>query len=353
MAYCFMHIEKVKTLQSLTRKQTHNLREGFVPNADISRAFLNEELVPVKDGKSFSQTYRDTVKNLDYYKNHKMPKNSVKAMELMMTYSHGKDDLPEKFSIDKWKEENVKWLEKTFGKDNLVSVVLHMDEATPHIHAIVLPVVEGRMNASYYRNYRQLQDSYAEQMSEVGLRRGKENSIAKHEDIQKFYKDLNDVVKKVLPEKEKDETPEHYYKRISEIYQAEQMQHFQEKKDWQRQLEERKTDDLNEQLRLSQKEKEIRKKEKELKLEQEKLKKQKEHFDKMYSSIPEKARDELFMTFKLWDALEEYPDEQFSNAVKDGIDDIMDYYIEKHQDEFEQEQTEFEEAREEFTNNPR
>ena len=32
-------------------------------------------------------------------------------------------------------------MHRTFGKENTVSTVLHMDEYTPHIHATVIPIV--------------------------------------------------------------------------------------------------------------------------------------------------------------------------------------------------------------------
>ena len=35
-----------------------------------------------------------------------------------------------------------KRLRKTYGADNVVSAVLHMDEETPHIHATIVPIVQ-------------------------------------------------------------------------------------------------------------------------------------------------------------------------------------------------------------------
>lgn len=42
-----------------------------------------------------------------------------------------------------WCADNLEWLRRTFGAENVVSAVLHMDEATPHIHAAVVPIVTG------------------------------------------------------------------------------------------------------------------------------------------------------------------------------------------------------------------
>ena len=45
--------------------------------------------------------------------------------------------------LNSWIDANLKWLKDTFGEENLVSCVLHMDEKTPHLHATVVPIVTG------------------------------------------------------------------------------------------------------------------------------------------------------------------------------------------------------------------
>ena len=45
--------------------------------------------------------------------------------------------------LNRWTDANLKWLRDTFGADNVVSCVLHMDEKTPHLHATVVPIVMG------------------------------------------------------------------------------------------------------------------------------------------------------------------------------------------------------------------
>lgn len=43
--------------------------------------------------------------------------------------------------LDQWIKANLSWLKDTFGEENLVSCVLHMDEKTPHLHATIVPIV--------------------------------------------------------------------------------------------------------------------------------------------------------------------------------------------------------------------
>ena len=45
--------------------------------------------------------------------------------------------------LAEWCDDSLQWLHHTFGSENTVSAVLHMDEHTPHIHAMVVPIVTG------------------------------------------------------------------------------------------------------------------------------------------------------------------------------------------------------------------
>lgn len=101
--------------------------------------------------------------------------------------------------LDEWCEDNLAWLRKTYGADNVVSAVLHMDEKTPHIHATVVPIVTGERRKAQVKpsepgkkQYRkkkaddprlcaddvmdrpklkEYQDTYAQTMAKYGLKR--------------------------------------------------------------------------------------------------------------------------------------------------------------------------------------
>lgn len=72
--------------------------------------------------------------------------------------------------------ECKKWLVDTFGEENLLQSVIHLDEETPHMHAILTTVKEGKFNYSGYINGRQdlraLQDSFFQSVEHLGLERG-------------------------------------------------------------------------------------------------------------------------------------------------------------------------------------
>ena len=118
--------------------------------------------------------------------------------------------------LDEWCDDNLQWLHCTFGKENTVSAVLHMDEHTPHIHATVVPIVTGerrkarKKQADSKRTYRKkantvrlcaddfltrerlvaYHDSYAAAMAKYGLQRGIRGSEARHTTTAQYYRDL-------------------------------------------------------------------------------------------------------------------------------------------------------------------
>ena len=199
MGYCFMDIKKIKSLNVMAAKYKHNYREITVPNAVPELSGMNRELVPLigKDGNpvDYNEAFKQKMESLEYYKDHKLRSNAVLAYEIVTTFSH--EDAG-KVDVEKWQEDNVKWLKDTFNltPENgncVLSVMYHGDEyGNVHCHSLVVPVnEEGRICASRFTDgaaaLRRLQDSYAKAMQEHGLKRGIERSSAKHQDIKKFY----------------------------------------------------------------------------------------------------------------------------------------------------------------------
>lgn len=225
MGYCFLSLQKVKTLGQLKSKFYHNHRIADVENADPMLQHLNKNLIQCQlmDGTKtdYATAWNERIDNLDYYKNHKVYANAVKAMEIVMTFSR-----EDSIDIDAWQKKNISWLEKTFnvagdGRSNIMDVTYHADEpGNVHLHAIVIPIDEnGHLNASRFTNgsrvMSEMQSSYARDMEEFGLERGLRGSKAKHKDIRKFYAELNRSIKSV-PEPKRGESAYEYKMRVLE-----------------------------------------------------------------------------------------------------------------------------------------
>lgn len=192
----------------------HIARTHMPPNAVPELTYLNEELVEFPEGVA------DRTDAINYCLDHagltrKIGTNQVRAIRIMLTGSH--DDMKRiaaEGRIKEWCTDNLDWLRKTYGEDNVVSAVLHLDESTPHIHAAVVPIVTGERRKANdkkagKRRYRKkstaqprlcaddvmtrvklkaYQDSYAETMSKYGLERGIVGSEARHVTTQEFYR---------------------------------------------------------------------------------------------------------------------------------------------------------------------
>lgn len=183
----------------------------YVPvNADANRTPLNRELITFPDGvKNRTDAIQHRIDNAGLHR--KVAKNQTKAIRIILTGTHEQMmKLAEDGKLDNWIDANLKWLRETFGSENLVSCVLHMDEKTPHLHATIVPIVtterlrkkrEGekkyetksgpRLSADDMMRRTRLheyQNSYAAAMKPFGLQRGIVGSTAKHQANSEYYK---------------------------------------------------------------------------------------------------------------------------------------------------------------------
>lgn len=183
----------------------------YVPaNANADRTHLNRELVRFPEGVSNrTEAVQHRIDTAGLRR--KVGKNQTKAIRIILTGTHEQMmKIANDGRLDNWIDANLKWLRDTFGEDNLVSCVLHMDEKTPHLHATVVPIVIGerirrkregekkyetksgpRLSADDVMRRTKLheyQNSYAAAMKPFGLQRGIVGSTAKHQANSEYYR---------------------------------------------------------------------------------------------------------------------------------------------------------------------
>lgn len=124
----------------------------------------------------------------------KMRKDAVVAVEVLLTASPEFFDEIEKDrtklatnpTFAKWLKKTLDWAKKEFGK-NLVDATLHMDESTPHVHLMAVPLTkDGRLCAKEVMARAELQrrqTQYAAAVSDLGLSRGDPASETKRRHI--------------------------------------------------------------------------------------------------------------------------------------------------------------------------
>lgn len=90
-------------------------------------------------------------------------------------------------------ERELQVRQRTVRGRNVVDFTLHMDERTPHIHCVVVPLtVDGRLSAKEVmgdrRKLSELQDCYGKVMqNKFGLQRGIKGSTATHDSVREYY----------------------------------------------------------------------------------------------------------------------------------------------------------------------
>ena len=158
------------------------------------------------------------------------------AYSVCLRFSH---EMAGEIDLEEWTKRSMEWLHQTFdhagdGKSNVISAVLHMDESTPHIHAVIVPIDErGRLNASRYtdgsRVFSEMHTSYAKTLEGLGLERGVKGSQAKETDIRKFYGEFQNYM--TPPEPLENETAEEYRERAMDDLTALRAASFREQKE--------------------------------------------------------------------------------------------------------------------------
>ena len=192
MAKAICRVGKIGGQGSAGGKDAHNKREKETLNADGSRRHLNKEYVNV-EGKPMWETLNERIEQAGVKR--KVRGDAVRGMEFILTASpdHFKRDssgIAEDVRQSAWVAQNLKFMQERYGK-NLVGFMLHQDEKTPHVHAIVVPITpDGRLSAKEMfnpRTLRQLQNDYARSMQGFGLERGQENSRVRHRPSKHIY----------------------------------------------------------------------------------------------------------------------------------------------------------------------
>ena len=215
MGYFTLDFKKAKGASD-ARMSDHIERRVIAPNVDSTRTHLNRELVELPEGVTVrDEAIAHRIKSAGIKR--KITPDQVRAIRVMMSGTH--EDMmkiQQDGCIDEWCNDSMEWLHKTFGRENTVSAVLHMDETTPHIHATIVPIVTGERRKAKQkqtegkRSYRKkadaarlcaddvlnrdkligYHDDYAKIMDKYGLQRGVRGSEARHVTTAQYYRDL-------------------------------------------------------------------------------------------------------------------------------------------------------------------
>ena len=196
-----LRISKLTSFAEVAAASGHMARTRPTPNADPERSGLNRVIIgsgdPAADVRKRIADSGVVVR--------KVGKNrSVLAIDVFLGASPELFEALDESGLQAWCDAGVAYLKKMYGPENVVSVILHMDETSPHLTAMVVPVDDTptkagkgpavRLNAKRWLDgaakLSGLQDEYAAAVAGFGLERGIRGSRARHKTVKQFYGEL-------------------------------------------------------------------------------------------------------------------------------------------------------------------
>ena len=203
---------------------SHNKREKKAynsnPNIKLELTKDNIEIVPLHE--KYVKGFKNKVK--DYEKEHNLrmkteradrrktfnqmlnKSKNVVADELLFTATHKFFDNMSREDIRKWADTCMEFVYEDLGytKEQVLHATVHLDEETPHLHCVVIPLIkkfDKRTNTERYTiskkayikdkiHLSELQDKYHKRLTSKGydLERGIKGSDAKHQKVRDFKK---------------------------------------------------------------------------------------------------------------------------------------------------------------------
>jgi len=141
-----MRVKKLKGNGIITVAARHNKRAiqaemGTTGSIDPARSHLNETLVGPSAAADVGQLAKDLMTAAGVVK---LRKDAVMGLEIVFSLPHGHalDDLA-------YFTACAEWAGAAFGgAENVLSADIHRDEAAPHCHVLLLPLIDGRMDGS-------------------------------------------------------------------------------------------------------------------------------------------------------------------------------------------------------------
>ena len=225
-----LHVEKY-TKQDLKGLEIHNERKPQYnlsnKDIDVTRTHENYHIGDYSENylKKFEEIKKERITGL-------VRKTSVAGVGILVSADN---DFFKSLSEDREKEFFQSVYDKVvakYGKENVISAVVHKDETTPHLHLMICPVsADGRLTAKELfgrNNLRALQDIAIELQKEgFSIERGDSDRKVKHLSEEEFklsqaFKQLEEEKQKILEEKKQIETERNFL--ISERERLEKVQ---------------------------------------------------------------------------------------------------------------------------------
>jgi hypothetical protein len=214
MKYGIIRIEKFKQAD-IRGIEIHDerLSEESKTNPDINFEKSNQNYsLHKRKNETYAKTVQDKINALGLKKG--LRKNINTMLQAMVTASKEFFENATEKEQEEFFQKAYDFIAEKYGKENIVSATVHLDEETPHMHINFVPVtVDGRLSAKEVYSpteCRKLQDEaftslfepYSLERGEVGEVNEKGYSIKKHKSTQAAKrKEIEDARKALESEK--------------------------------------------------------------------------------------------------------------------------------------------------------
>ena len=194
MSFLVLHMDKFKK-EAVRGIQSHNEREREShsnPDIDYERSTRNYELQD-HSPENYAEAIQNRIDDLLLVK--AVRKDAVHMCGLIVSSDSAFFEQLSPYHTKRFFEESKKFLAEFVGAENVISAKVHMDEKTPHMHFLHVPVTEdGRLNANkiYTReSLKKLQTEFPAYLQSRGfdLQRGVEQepgAAKKHLNTREF-----------------------------------------------------------------------------------------------------------------------------------------------------------------------
>ena len=196
-AQTILRVNKLKSLRDVEIAASHDTRSFVTPNTNPQG-----NVVILAGPTNPSEVVKLTREKIG---SQKIRKNAVLGAEIILSASpeYFRPDDPSAYGewderkLNLWQKTSSQWLEQKLG-DNILQTSLHLDEATPHIHCLWVPLNKaGKLSykttefGGTRNSLSKIQDSYAQAVEGLGIERGIKGSKTTHTKIQQYYENIN------------------------------------------------------------------------------------------------------------------------------------------------------------------
>ncbi len=190
---CHMSKSKAGNSGGLTLHIDRTQKE-FSANIDTSKLHLNFELV--KKNGSIDDAIKARIQ-AGYKGTRAIRKDAITSQRYVLSGSSDVMNKMNRLTLMKWAKDSYDFFVDKYGEENIIRATVHCDEATPHMHLIVVPLTtEGKLSAKQFtgdkKKLKELHDNYSNKMSKYSLERGVEGMNRKHITTSEYYRYIND-----------------------------------------------------------------------------------------------------------------------------------------------------------------